>query len=555
MASLHSHLALNTKGVWLDVSAGTRCAMDIPSEKSTRYDRQLRLWGDHGQTLLESSHVCLINATATGTEILKNIILPGIGAFTILDGGVVNVSDLGGNFFVTGDDIGKSRSRVTVNFLQELNMEVKGNFIDEDFETVLCTDSNFFSQFEVVIASDLRESSLLKLSLMLWKSCTPLIVARSYGLVGHIRIAVPVHEVSESHPDNFHDDLRLDLPFQEVMKYMDEIDLSKMDSSQRGNVPYLVILYKCLQKWKSIHNKFPCDYKEKSLLKKLIKHEMGNLESPTEEADNVEEAIKNVNHKVVETRLPSDVKYIFEDQMCTNLTHDSNTFWILARAVKEFVYSEGNGYLPLRGSIPDMTSSSDMYVKLQRAYQSHANNDVDAVMSHVQHILSDIGRMKNAIPKKNVKDFCKNSAFLRVIKYRSISDEYTDLAFEPLRALLDDPNNDSVYYILLRAAEKFYSLYQCFPGEKQDGFESDVAQMKSFVLDFFFVNGLSSCTVSDDHITEFCRYGGKEIHSVAAFIGGVASQEIIKLISHQFIPLDNTLIYHAGSSTTITLTL
>lgn len=36
-----------------------------------------RLWGDHGQEALENAHVCLINATATGTEILKNLVLPG----------------------------------------------------------------------------------------------------------------------------------------------------------------------------------------------------------------------------------------------------------------------------------------------------------------------------------------------------------------------------------------------------------------------------------------------------------------------------------------------
>ena len=36
-----------------------------------------RLWGDHGQQALENAHVCLINATGTGTEILKNLILPG----------------------------------------------------------------------------------------------------------------------------------------------------------------------------------------------------------------------------------------------------------------------------------------------------------------------------------------------------------------------------------------------------------------------------------------------------------------------------------------------
>lgn len=37
----------------------------------------ISLWGDHGQEALENAHVCLINATATGTEILKNLVLPG----------------------------------------------------------------------------------------------------------------------------------------------------------------------------------------------------------------------------------------------------------------------------------------------------------------------------------------------------------------------------------------------------------------------------------------------------------------------------------------------
>ena len=44
----------------------------IQSEKAKRYDRQLRLWGDHGQSSLERASICLVNATATGTEILSD---------------------------------------------------------------------------------------------------------------------------------------------------------------------------------------------------------------------------------------------------------------------------------------------------------------------------------------------------------------------------------------------------------------------------------------------------------------------------------------------------
>jgi len=48
-----------------------------PSAKEKKYDRQLRLWAANGQEALEKAHVCLINATAAGTEILKNLVLPG----------------------------------------------------------------------------------------------------------------------------------------------------------------------------------------------------------------------------------------------------------------------------------------------------------------------------------------------------------------------------------------------------------------------------------------------------------------------------------------------
>jgi NEDD8-activating enzyme E1 regulatory subunit len=64
------------------------------NEKNMKYDRQLRLWQDWGQKDLENSKTCLINATASGTETLKNIILPGCGYFTIIDDHLVTEEDL-----------------------------------------------------------------------------------------------------------------------------------------------------------------------------------------------------------------------------------------------------------------------------------------------------------------------------------------------------------------------------------------------------------------------------------------------------------------------------
>lgn len=75
---------------------------DIPTAKEKRYDRQLRLWGAGGQIALEDSHIILINngPGVTGVETLKNVVLPGVGQFTILDSAIVSESDLGVNFFL-----------------------------------------------------------------------------------------------------------------------------------------------------------------------------------------------------------------------------------------------------------------------------------------------------------------------------------------------------------------------------------------------------------------------------------------------------------------------
>lgn len=52
-----------------------------------------------------------------------------------------------------------------------------------------------------------------------------------------------------------------------------------------------------------------------------------------------------------------------------------------------------------------------------------------------------------------------------------------------------------------------------------------------------------------------CRYGAAELHSVAAYMGGAAAQEVIKLITHQFVPINNTYIYNAMKQSSTTMEL
>lgn len=77
-----------------------------------KYDRQLRLWGAEGQKFLMQSSILLIHADAVGSETLKNLVLPGIKSFTILDDHCIDEVDLGSNFFTIPEAKGKPRAEV-----------------------------------------------------------------------------------------------------------------------------------------------------------------------------------------------------------------------------------------------------------------------------------------------------------------------------------------------------------------------------------------------------------------------------------------------------------
>ena len=99
--------------------------------KEKKYDRQLRLWAASGQEALENARLLLLNSGSgvVGLETLKNLILPGVGSFTIVDEAVVEEKDLGVNFFLTEESLGKSRAEESCDLLKELNPEVKGHAI------------------------------------------------------------------------------------------------------------------------------------------------------------------------------------------------------------------------------------------------------------------------------------------------------------------------------------------------------------------------------------------------------------------------------------------
>ena len=74
----------------------------------------------------------------------------------------------------------------------------------------------------------------------------PLVVVRSYGLIGYIRNYSKEHRVIESKPDKDQTDLRLNNPFPELMEFVNSYNLAELPDHLHSHVPYPVLLIKLL---------------------------------------------------------------------------------------------------------------------------------------------------------------------------------------------------------------------------------------------------------------------------------------------------------------------
>lgn len=304
------------------------------------------------------------------------------------------------------------------------------------------------------------------------------------------------------------------------------------------------MLYKHLETFRLQHDdKVPQNYKEKSLLRDIIRNGMSADE------ENYEEAIKAVNNSFGGGKPNSTIQTILNDECCINLNKSSTQFWIMARAVKDFVQFEGNGFLPLPGILPDMTAETTLYINLQNTYRAKAIQDADHVFRRVQDLLKELNKCSEFITEKDVRLFCREAAYLAVIRGTKISDEYEKgSATLTIADELENPDSLMGHYVILRAMDKFIREHGCIPGDCQ--VENDTARIKSQASRLLNEWGIN-VQLSDDLSHEICRYGGAEIHSVSAFLGGCVAHELIKIVTKQYKLMDNTFIYDAISAQTV----
>jgi len=267
---------------------------------------------------------------------------------------------------------------------------------------------------------------------------------------------------------------------------------------------------------------------------------------------------------------------VFNDDQAKNLTKDSTPFWLVVAAINEFRKHEGKGTFPCCPTIPDMTTNSVSYVKIQEIFGARAERDAKAVYGHLQKILKTTGS-STEISMDYVNIFLKNLRGAYVTRVRSLEQEYDSKTFrtDEVNELLEEvtekpdevdeedenaslPNPNAVsYYLTLRAAENFHAKHGRLPGQqKSDSNElvnvkSDVKELTNLTTEFYKEYGIKT-EVETAVVQEIVRGGGEEVHNIAAVIGGTASQEALKLLISQYVIANNTILFngiHGASST------
>lgn len=355
-------------------------------------------------------------------------VLPGVGAIHVVDSAVgrpVPKSSGAGkqvfdNFFVFDDssanemevegtnasaaaedgDASKSptRAEVACKYLCELNPDVSGDYTNVSslssanygsvLDDIVKKQSTTPSPSLLVVASDLPPKPLLSLSREAWDRGIPLLIVRSCGMIGSVRLQVEDHPVVESKPDSTVPDLRLSDPsgpFPALKALVDATDMDSMDNAEHSHVPYVIILLKALAKWRSGLSssedtaksdmlsgevRFPKSTDEKESFRATIKSMARNYNDEL----NFQEACGDAYLAYAEREIPWEVQELLDATTDESVTATIQKFAasgaglrnvrfaVLLLALKRFLAQSDGRWAPLDGKIPDMTASTGEFI-------------------------------------------------------------------------------------------------------------------------------------------------------------------------------------------------
>ncbi|KAL3233623.1 hypothetical protein RNJ44_03663 [Nakaseomyces bracarensis] len=315
------------------------------------------------------------------------------------------------------------------------------------------------------------------------------------GMVGHIQNYLPkMHLVFNSHNDHSVNDLRLKDPWPEYEYYLNSFNETLSDKYNASSVPYPVILYQILKKTDgSIKTKDIKEQLDGFYLSKINENAIYDL--------NFEQAkrfayICNAHDKFI----PDVIEPLLENvERNQNMTHEpeEEKYFVLLVALRKFLSDYQS--IPFSGELPDLESSTENFNKLKMIYNNKFNVDHNIFRKYLSTLY------QSSISTEESTSFLKN---LSNICYLNFSTDMS--AFNMLPAI---------------QAEEFKDYWELYTTKKLP------ANIKTRKI--LSTNSYSS----------------------TKFFAGLVSQEMIKFITHQYIPIENVFLFNAFSNYSETIKL
>lgn len=297
--------------------------------------------------------------------------------------------------------------------------------------------------------------------------------------------------------------------------------IDSLDAHEHGHIPYLVLLLYYLEQWKKTHDgQSPKTYPEKTAFRKMVS-EAARKDNPEGGEENYDEATAAVLKNITIPTLSSSVREVFE--YSPNELEAESSFWIITEAVKKFYIKYSA--LPLPGSVPDMKAQSKIYVTLQNLYKQKAREDVAKVTSLIDS-------SKSPPTQEEIETYCKNAAFIKLIRgSQSTPDSIKTLADSELNAEFAlSPTLIPIYLALLGSHHQSPTS------------ETILAEIDKIVP------GATDDERLVNAAEEVARAKGSELHNISSLVGGMVAQEIIKVVTKQYVPVDNCCVFDGVTS-------
>ncbi|KAL9128661.1 MAG: hypothetical protein Q9217_002689 [Psora testacea] len=190
-------------------------AQAISADEIALYDRQIRLWGLKAQERLRNAKILLITMRALSNEIAKNLVLAGIGSLTVQDDQLVVDDDLGSQFFISEQDVGKNRAEAAAPHLRKLNPRV---IVNVDTQNIRAKEMEYYMPFDMIIATDLNLSTLSTINAACRLCGRPFYASGTHGFYGYIFADLSTHDyVIEREKSNRPTNLTTETPTRSVI--------------------------------------------------------------------------------------------------------------------------------------------------------------------------------------------------------------------------------------------------------------------------------------------------------------------------------------------------